>query len=156
MRKYYLSLLVCIFALCLFATAQTHKKTSAGPVPDKALLQKIAAAWSTLDPADAAKFYAPGSGTFFDVSPLKYTSWEDYENGVRKIIGNYQSIKFTVNDDADVHTHGDCAWATATLKEDAVLKSGKHELATLRYTVIWEKRDGKWLIVHDHTSEPLQ
>lgn len=154
-----LTVLILLFALSLSSAAASHKtaaKATAGPVPDKAYMQKIADGWSTLDPADAAKFYAPGPGTFFDVSPLKYTSWEEYENGVRKVLASYQSVKFTVNDDAEVHAHGDCVWGTATIKEDALLKNGTHEMATLRWTVIWEKRDGKWLIVHDHTSQPLQ
>lgn len=159
MQRYLtLALLIPIFAVSLSAAQQSHtpgKKTAAGPPPDKASLQTVLNGWSTLDPADAAKFYAAGPGTFFDVSPLKYTSWEDYESGVRKALVSYQSIKFTANDDADVHVHGDCAWGTATIKEDALLKSGKHVLATMRWTVIWEKREGKWLIVHDHTSEPL-
>jgi len=44
----------------------------------------------------------------------------------------------------------------ATLKEDAVTASGKHELATWRWTVIFEKQAGKWMIVHEHVSAPLQ
>jgi ketosteroid isomerase-like protein len=155
MKKRYLPL-IALLTLSLCAAAQSHKKASAGPAPDKADMQKVLDGWSTLNPADAAKFYAPGPGTFFDVTPLKYASWEEYEAGVRKVLTNYQGIKFTLNDDAVVHAQGDCAWGTTTLKEDALLKNGKHELATLRWTVIWEKRDGKWLIVHDHTSEPLQ
>jgi ketosteroid isomerase-like protein len=155
MKKRYL-LLIALLTLSLCAAAQSHKKASAGPAPDKAYMQKVLDGWSTLNPADAAKFYAAGPGTFFDVTPLKYVSWEEYEAGVRKVLTNYQSIKFTLNDDAVVHAQGDCVWGTATVKEDALLKTGKHELATMRWTVIWEKRDGKWLIVHDHASEPLQ
>jgi ketosteroid isomerase-like protein len=162
MRKYGLmisfSIFIFIFVLCLLAAGDSRKsgKASAGPVPDKAYMQKVLDGWSTLDPSDAAKFYAAGPGTFFDITPLEYSSWEDYEAGVRKVVANYQSIKFALNNDAVVHAEGDCAWGTATIKEDALLKSGKRELATLRWTVIWEKRDVKWLIVHDHTSEPLQ
>jgi len=55
-----------------------------------------------------------------------------------------------------VHQHGDVAWSTATLKEEATLKNGKREMANMRWTVVWQKQDGKWLIVHEHTSEPLQ
>jgi len=47
-------------------------------------------------------------------------------------------------------------WAVATLKEEAVTAAGKHELGTFRWTVIFQKQDGKWLIVHEHTSVPLQ
>ena len=158
MEKRYLTILIFLFALSLSTAAESHKvskKTSAGPAPDKAYMQKVLDGWSTLDPADAAKFYASGPGTFFDVTPLKYASWEEYEAGVRKILTDYQIIKFTLNDDAVVHAKADCAWGTTTIKEDALLKSGKRELATLRWTIIWERRDGKWLTVHDHTSEPL-
>ncbi len=38
----------------------TAKKSSAGPAPDKAYLQKIWDGWSTLDPDNVAKFYASG------------------------------------------------------------------------------------------------
>jgi len=161
MRKRFVSALSCVFVLSLLGLAQSNKPAPKKVVPsdsglDRVMLQTVLDGWSTLDPADAAKFYAHGPGTFFDVAPLKYSSWEEYEAGVRKVLVDYQSIKFTLNDDAAVHVHGDVAWATSTIKKDAVLKGGKREMATLRWTAIWEKRDGKWVIVHDHTSEPLQ
>ena len=34
-------------------------------------------------------------------------------------------------------------------------KTGKREMATFRWTAIFEKHDGKWLIVHEHVSEPM-
>lgn len=51
---------------------------------------------------------------------------------------------------------GDVAWSSATVEEDAVTAAGKHEMATMRWTVIFQKIGDKWLIVHEHTSEPLQ
>jgi len=35
-------------------------------------------------------------------------------------------------------------------------KSGKQEMGAFRWTVVWQKEDGKWLIVHEHVSAPLQ
>jgi ketosteroid isomerase-like protein len=61
-----------------------------------------------------------------------------------------------VNDDAEVHPQGDLVWATATLKEEMTTKSGKVEMGSFRWTVIWENIEGKWLIVHEHVSEPIQ
>jgi ketosteroid isomerase-like protein len=61
-----------------------------------------------------------------------------------------------VNDDAQIHGAGEYAWGTATLKSDMTQKSGKRELATFRWTVVFEKQDGKWLIVHEHVSVPSQ
>jgi ketosteroid isomerase-like protein len=157
--KRLLTVSLCLFALTLSGLAQAKKspmKKPAGPAPDKAYLQKIWDGWSTLDPANAAKFYAPGPHTFYDIAPLKYSSWEDYEKGVKAVVADYKSAKFTVNDDADVHPHGDLAWATATIKEEMTTKAGKVEMGNFRWTVIFENVDGQWLIVHEHVSEPIQ
>jgi ketosteroid isomerase-like protein len=36
------------------------------------------------------------------------------------------------------------------------MKDGKAMDLDVRHTAIWEKRGGKWLIVHEHVSAPLQ
>jgi len=148
MIKRSLTLFLCILALAL--------STFASPIPDKALMQKIWAGWCTLDPANVDQFYAAGSHTFYDIAPLKYNSWEDYKKGVVGVLADFKSATCTVNDDAQVHNAGQIAWGTATVNYDMVHKSGKHDMGAFRWTVVWQKEDGKWLIVHDHTSEPLQ
>ena len=150
-------LLVSVIMLSMLALAASKSETKGRTAgPDKAYMQKIWDGWSTLDTANVTDFYASGPRVFFDIAPLKYSSWDEYRNHVGKELADYKSAKFTVNDDAELHPAGNYVWGTATIKEDALLRDGKHEMATLRWTVIWEKRDGKWLIVHDHTSEPLQ
>jgi len=42
------------------------------------------------------------------------------------------------------------------VKEDAIMKSGKREMGNFRWTVVFEKENGKWLIVHEHISVPAQ
>jgi ketosteroid isomerase-like protein len=61
-----------------------------------------------------------------------------------------------VNYDADLHLHADLVWATATIHEEMTTKAGKVEMGNFRWTVIFENEDGKWLIVHEHVSAPLQ
>ena len=68
----------------------------------------------------------------------------------------YKSAKFTVNDDAEIHPHGDLVWATATVKDEMTNKAGKVEMGNFRWTVVFENIDGKWLTVHEHVSAPLQ
>jgi len=158
--KRLLTVSLCVLALTLSAFAQTKKsstkKSVAGPAPDKALMQKICDGWSTLDPANVAKYYATGPHTFFDIAPLKYNSWDEYQAGVKGVLAGYKSAKFTVNDDAAVHSHGDLVWGTATVKNEMTSKAGKVEMGNFRWTVVWENQDGKWLIVHEHVSAPLQ
>ena len=159
MLERFLTLSLCLFTLALVGPAQTTKsatkKISAGLAPDAALMQKIWDGWATLDPANVAKYYATGPHTFFDIAPLKYGSWDEYEKGVTGVLAGYKSAKFTVDDPA-VHPHGDLVWATATIKEEMTSKVGKVDMGAFRWTVIWEDVDGKWLITHEHVSAPLQ
>ncbi len=162
MTKRLTTVLLTLLALSLCVSAQTKKSamkksSSAGPAPDKAYLQKIWDGWATLDPANTAKFYATtGQHTFFDIAPLKYNSWDEYQNGVKGVLAGYKSAKFTLNDDVDIHPHGDLVWATATVKDEMTNKAGKVEMGNFRWTVVFENEDGKWLIVHEHVSAPLQ
>jgi ketosteroid isomerase-like protein len=103
-----------------------------------------------------AKFYASGPHTFFDITPLKYGSWDEYSAGVKGVLSGYKSAKFTLNDDLAIHPHGDLVWATATVSEQMTTKAGKVEMGNFRWTVVLENQDGKWLTVHEHVSEPLQ
>lgn len=158
MPKRLLTLCICMLSLISLGAAQgkklsTSKKTSG---PDKAYLQKIWDGWSTLDPANTAKFYATGPHTFFDIAPLKYNSWDDYDKGVKQELAGYKSAKFTVNDDAVLHPSGDLVWGTATIAFRMTQKAGKVEMGNMRWTVVFEKTDGNWLIVHEHVSVPMQ
>ena len=135
--------------------AQKEAKASAGGgAVDKAYLQKIWEGWATLDAAAMKQYYAQGPHVFFDTAPLKYASWDEYQATVSKELGEYKAARFTVNDDAQTHKSGDAYWITATVASDMTQKSGKREMATFRWTAVFEKQDGKWLIVHEHVSVP--
>jgi len=156
MKRFLFTLSVYIVGLTAQGFCQNPAKKTSGGVPDKALMQKIWDGWATLDPANVAQFYAKGPHVFFDIAPLKYNSWDEYQQGVKNVIAGYKSATFTVNDDAQLHPAGPMVWATATVKSDMIEKSGKHDLSTFRWTVLWQKGSSMWLIVHEHISEPLQ
>ncbi|MGH9545999.1 MAG: YybH family protein [Terriglobales bacterium] len=157
MRKRFLTTLLCVLALSLSTLAAPKaKKTTASGAPDKAYLQKILDGWSAGNAANMAQYYDQGEYNFFDIAPLKYSNWAEYQEGVTKLLSGYKTMKLTLNDDTQIHTDGNLSWATTTVKEDALTTTGKHEMATLRWTLIFEKQAGKWMIVHEHMSEPLQ
>lgn len=142
--------------------SQAEKKPAARRDPArsttdfKALMQKNLEAWQTLDPANAAPFYAKQADqVFFDVAPLKYAGWTEYAEGAKKILAGFASLKFTLGDDVRTHQHGNLAWATATWHGDAVMKEGAPVPLDGRWTVVWERRGKDWLIVHEHVSIPM-
>ncbi len=157
MQKRLSTIVTCVLMLAIASFAADKKpaakKTTGGP--DKAYLQKIWDGWAALDGSKQAEFYATGPHLYFDLAPLKYASWDEYQAGVAKLLDEYKSATLTVNDDAEIHTVGDTAWLASTVKADMMKKTGKREMATFRWTAIFEKHDGKWLIVHEHVSEPM-
>lgn len=157
MRHMVARLVIVVVLIVSFGVAQTKKtgKTE-GSGPDKGLMQKVWDGWSTLDVSNVNQFYATGPHVFFDIAPLKYASWEEYQKGVVNVIADFKTAKFTVNDDVELHPAGQYVWGTSTVKEDATMKSGKREMGTFRWTVVFEKQNGKWLIVHEHISVPMQ
>jgi ketosteroid isomerase-like protein len=158
MYKRFLLTLFCVLALTLssFAAHKPKKKAVAPTAPDKAYLQKILDGWSAGNVENMAQYYDHGDYNFFDIAPLKYSNWAEYQKGVTELLKAYKSLKLTLNEDTQIHTDGNLTWTTSTVKEDALTTAGKHEMAVLRWTLIFEKQAGKWMIVHEHMSEPLQ
>jgi len=150
-------LAVCLalgFAQTSFAQKGKKAPVAAGAV-DKAYLQRIWDGWATLDPSKVKQYYAQGPHVFFDIAPLKYGSWDEYQAGVTKVLADFKSAKCRVNDDAQIHRSGDAVWITATVAYEMTHKAGKVDMGNFRWTAVFEKQDGKWLIVHEHVSEPL-
>jgi ketosteroid isomerase-like protein len=162
--KYRIIFLSAIVGLSLLAkpvlSGQEEKKEAAAKTAAPAFdfrghLQRLYDAWSDLDPAKAAPFYAKeASHVFFDIAPLKYTGWAQYADGVPKAFSAYSSGKFTLGKDLRVHRNGNLTWATATWRAELLKKDGTKENAEGRYTVVLEKRGDDWLIVHEHMSVP--
>jgi hypothetical protein len=127
-----IALLSVVLTLPSFSQQPAGKETKAAAhssadikTPDKALMDAIWAGWSSGNPANVAKYYAKGPHIFFDIAPLKYNSWAEYEKGVVQVIGGFQSLKATVNDDAQIHRHGNLVWGTATIHHVDVSKDRK-------------------------------
>ncbi|MBI2678110.1 MAG: nuclear transport factor 2 family protein [Candidatus Koribacter versatilis] len=119
-------------------------------------LQEILNAWSTMDPDAAAKFYAKDADLiFFDLAAFQYKGWDDHYLGTKKLFQDYQSLNIRLNEDANVHWKGDLAYATATWNVLGTLADNTQQKLDLRWTVVLERRNGEWVVVHEHVSAPL-
>lgn len=126
-------------------------------VPDKETFQKVMDAWCSMEPAQPARIYAKDPGLlFFDMTPMKYTGFEEFVTGVQTLFLNeFQSGKAHVNDDARMYASENMAFGTATVRFQALRKNGETVEMNFRCTLVWEKRDDEWLVVHEHTSVPV-
>ncbi len=153
--------LVLVFATCvsLSLSAQQHEQaTKTKSTFDKAIMQQVWDAWDTLDPANPAKFYShEPNHIFYDVAPLQYHSWSEYESGVKNVFAGWKSLKSKVNYDGIIRSESPAmTWTTSTVDMDVVTKDGKTQKMTARWTAIWHKHGNQWLIAHEHVSLPQQ
>lgn len=174
MRRLIVALLVCLVVAPPLAVAQ-HPPAAKPPaaaaagarspqvakgvtsVPDRATLEKVMNAWASLDTDNVLPYYDQKSRLpFYDVAPLEYKGFPAYLAGVTAMIPTVASLKVTVNDDAAVHPAGtNCAFSTTTLRMRMEDKAGHVSEMDGRWTAIWQRKAGIWVIVHEHVSAPL-
>src|ERR1041385_80477 len=150
-RLFTVALIVALFCVPVVAQKQA--------APDfKQLIREYYAAWSTFNPDNPSKYYAKDADLiFFDVDPLKYTSWQQYHDGFKNNVApGFTSLTITPNDDVKITRSGHLAIVTLTFKCNAKPRDGSAALKfTGRHTMVWQKRGAKWLIIHEHVSKPL-
>jgi ketosteroid isomerase-like protein len=149
-----LIVLSMLSSICFAAQTQT----ATGRIdPFAQIINEYYAAWNSGDLDKAAVYYAKAPEfVFYDVAPMKYQGWSEYRAGVEKIFfANYTSVKLEPYDDLKITRRGTVVWTTLTFKLSGTAKDGKMLNLDCRHTAIWEKQNGKWLIVHEHVSTPL-
>jgi ketosteroid isomerase-like protein len=121
------------------------------------LTDNYCAAWSTGNADAPAKFYAKDDRlVFYDLAPFSYQGWKEYHDGVQKeFLDSSAELKLTAGKDLKVRRKGMVAWTTVTMHLHDKAKDGKVTEADVRYTGIWERRSGKWLLVHEQLAAPL-
>ena len=154
--------LLLIFAVavtvCGFAQEHEHESAAMKSGFDKAIMQQVWDAWATLNPANPAKFYGKEKAhVFYDVAPVKYQGWAEYEAGVKPMLASWKSMKAKVNYDGQIREETpNMVWTATTVDLEYVDKDGKEMKAPVRWTAIWHKHGANWVIAHEHVSVPMQ
>lgn len=149
MRKWLVCFAIVLLTISCFGQAKPGDKPSAD------VLKAYCDAWSTGGPDKAAAFYdKSASDVFYDIAPLKYKGWSEYDAGVRQLLAAFESAKLVPGDDPAVHLERNWAWTTSTFRLQGKQKDGNAVDLPGRWTAIWQNKGGKWLIVHEHVSTP--
>ncbi|HEX7961352.1 MAG TPA: nuclear transport factor 2 family protein [Terriglobales bacterium] len=147
------SLIVAGFAA---ASARSSKKSQSDVAAIKSRAEQVWKAYETLDASKARPFYSSApNDVYFDIAPLQYRGIDAYQQGVAQLLKTFRSISFQHNGDLEIHPVGNQAWCTETLTAGIVHADGNKGNLQIRWTAIWEKQNGNWVIVHEHVSAPL-
>ncbi|MBD8561853.1 nuclear transport factor 2 family protein [Pseudomonas fluorescens] len=148
MKTIALPLLTTIF----FAAASVAQQPS-----DRAEIERIERQLATTaDPARLAAFYAPGAipVLYEGIAPGIYRGNAAIVKAYAAQMVGLQSLEAQIIE-STIDVSGDLATAFAVLRVTASTADGQHRSATFRETDIFKRINGRWLIVHQHTSYPV-
>lgn len=150
-------LFVMILLICAAASFALGQSKAKADDDFNGFIKRYYEAWNTLNPDNVSQFYAKDADlVFFDITPLKYTSWTQYHDTFKNTVApEFKSIKLMPGNDLKVTRRGNIAWGTLTFHISAVQKDGTALEFDARHTLILERRGRQWLIVHEHISKPL-
>jgi ketosteroid isomerase-like protein len=154
------------FLFCVIGTALVAGCLSAG-LPARAqtrdeqeiraLEDQFAAAANAEDLDAIMKVYVPGNDLFvFDVGvPRQHVGWDDYKKDWHDFLAVYPGpVKFTISD-LSIVTDGKIAYSHSIQSLSGKGADGSPMDMTARVTDVYRKIGGKWLIVQEHVSVPI-
>lgn len=146
-------------AIALVLCAVTfHAYASESDVAEiKALEANLNAAESAKDADAVMKNYVPDETLIvFDViPPRQYVGAESYKKNWQGFLGSFNGPATFENSDMQVAADGKLGYAHYFMHISGTGKDGKPVDMTVRTTDVLRKIKGKWLIVHEHISVPV-
>jgi ketosteroid isomerase-like protein len=158
MRASVKCLALIAIVLALFSTAHAAASNKADKAAIKALEQGFAAAFSAKDIPKILSFFAPGDKLLvFDVmTPRQYVGSDAYkaswENFVKSTTGPFH---LELSDLQVTTGGGNVAFAHLIHHVTGRMSDGTPLDMTTRVSHDFQKIRGKWLIVHEHVSVPI-
>lgn len=155
-----ISIPVLAFVFSFAAGAQNtqkHASLSKSDAAIKALYDDWAKAFEARDVERIMAVYAPGDDVIaYDVvQPLQYKGKDAYKKDYVEFLSQYDGPIHVEYRDMRIFSSGDVGFVHALERFTGKLKSGENSDLWLRATSGVRKIKGKWLIVHDHISVPV-
>jgi uncharacterized protein (TIGR02246 family) len=148
-------------AAVIIALASVFPGRSAAAGDDQrqvmALYTRFAAAFERKDPDAVMASYVRDDSLFvFDVSPPReYHGWNSYKADYKAFFGLCKGPLHEKISDVAIAATGDLAYTHAIAEISGTLKQGGKFDVVLRVTDVLKKVDGRWLIVQEHLSVPV-
>jgi ketosteroid isomerase-like protein len=122
----------------------------------QALEKGFAAALSAKNVGRIMSYYAHDGLFVFDVTPPRqHVGWADYKKDWQDFMGEVPGpLSFTLSDLA-ITVVGPVAWSHSIQSMHYAAKDGAKKEFAVRVTDVYRKLAGKWLIVQEHVSVPV-
>ena len=147
------------FALVVSTSALSAQDS--GPANDvkaiRALYQRFTDAFNRRDVAAIMSLYLPGKNLFvFDVTPPRqHMGWDDYKKDWQDLFAAFPGALHQDLSDLSITSDGKLAFSHYMVGGYFTRADGSKLAVTVRSTDALRKMNGKWLIVEEHVSVPV-
>lgn len=142
--------LLCLPVLDLRAQAPA----SSGEAAIKALYTKWNDAFNKKDVDGIMSLYAPDVFVYDVIPPRAYPSWDAYKKNWTDLFVQFPTVNNTVSD-LHVTVVGPVAYTRFINSGTMTAKDGTQSHVVVRSTDVWRRINGRWLIVQEHNSIPV-
>jgi ketosteroid isomerase-like protein len=152
------TVLATLAAAALCGVAGCHTDTSAA---DKAAIdasvQHFITSITAKDFDGIMQYYVPDQSlvVFDAIPPRQYVGAEAYRKDWEGFLGMYSGPIHASVSDWQTEVDGDIGFGHGFITITGSGKDGKSMDSTARVTDVYKKLDGKWLVVHEHVSYPV-
>lgn len=159
MRKFCLYVVLIVFCCAIAASGQDKSKKSSGgdKAQIEALYQRYMKAFLAKDVNAIMANYAPGDQLFvFDVvPPRQYAGWDAYKKDFEGLFGALPGPVGSTMSDLNINVAGTVAYTHYIQSGYFTAKDGSRLDVNVRVTDVLRRIKGKWLIVQEHVSVPV-
>jgi uncharacterized protein (TIGR02246 family) len=148
---------LAIATLVSFSAVAADQPANADKAAIQALEDTFNEGFNAKDVDKVMSVYAPGKQLFvFDVvTPREYRGWDAYKKDFASLFASFPGpMKNTISEQT-IHVVGSLAYGHNVQSGEFTGKDGAPVKIVVRTTDIYRKIDGKWLIVEEHNSVPI-
>jgi ketosteroid isomerase-like protein len=156
-RIFFLAALAWGLIACGMVFRSYAQKKTTDEAEIKALHQRYIAAFNKKDVATIMSCYLPGSTLFvFDVTPPRqHVGWDDYKKDWEYLFAAFPGPLHNEISDLSITIGGQLAFSHHIESGYFTRRNGTKLPIAVRVTDAYRKVDGKWLIVQEHVSVPV-
>ena len=150
-------LLICAVILCGLAASSCSKASKDDVSQIHTLANRAIDAFNAKDVNAAMAVYVPDESLIaFDCTPPRqFVGADAYRKDYEAIFANYPGPIHAELIDFKIQAEGNLGYGIGFFHAVGTNKEGKTDDLTMRITDVYRKINGKWLIVHEHASFPV-
>jgi len=153
--------ILTVLSVAILASANAMAANPPAKSADEAAIQALEDTYiegfTSKDVDKVMSVYVPGKQLFvFDViPPREFKSWEAYKKDYEGLFAAFPGPLTNTVSEQTIHVVGSLAYGHNIQTAEFTAKDGKKMKVVSMTTDIYRKMSGKWLIVEEHNSVPI-